>query len=171
MERIILETPDTPSVHALAIAEALIAKGQRVAICESTAGGLISANLLAVPGASAWFDRGVVAYGGTSKQDSTGVTTETLRALGAVSVEGVEAMALGLQAFAKVDWTLAESGIAGPQTSRRTIKPAGTVCLAIAGPNGKIVLGETLLLPGDRIQVMAGIVEAALARLRTALEG
>ena len=63
------------------IAVLLRARNERLAVCETTAGGLISAQLLAVPGASVWFDRGVVAYGGTSKQDTTDVTVDELKSM------------------------------------------------------------------------------------------
>ena len=147
----------------------LIARGERLAVCETTAGGLISAQLLAVPGASAWFDRGVVAYGGTSKQDTTGVSASDLRERGAVSVGAVELMASSLRTLAAVTWAVAESGIAGPQTSRRSVKPAGTVCIAVAGPSG-VVSGE-YFVAGDRAEVMVGIAAKCLELVLAALEG
>lgn len=149
------------------IGKLLLSRGERLAVCETTAGGLISAQLLAVTGASGWFDRGVVAYGGTSKQDTTNVTVEELREYGAVSVTAVERMAVGLQRLAGVQWSVAESGIAGPQTSRRSTKPAGSVSIAIAGPDG--VIGAEHLLPGDRREVMAGIALRCLELLEARL--
>ena len=142
-------------------------RGERVAVCETTAGGLISARLLSVAGASVWFDRGVVAYGGQSKQQLTGVDTEFMRTHGAVSVEVVLAMAQGLRSLSGAAWAVAESGIAGPQTSRRSAKPAGSVAIAVAGPGHES--SADLLLPGDRVDVMGGIAEAVLAKLADAL--
>src|SRR5690242_221858 len=117
---------------AHAAGEALAAVGARVAVAETTAGGLIAARLLSVPGASAWFDRGVVAYGGGSKQELTGVDPAILREFGAVSVEAVRAMAEGIRDQAGVQYGVAESGIAGPLGSRRSPKPVGSVVIAVA---------------------------------------
>ena len=111
-----------------------------------------------------------MAYGGTSKQDYTGVSTEDLRAFGAVSTDAVAAMARGLQQLAGVAWAVAESGIAGPQTSRRSVKPVGTVCLAIVGPAGTEPHTEEAHIDGDRAQVMVAVAEVVLARLRRAVE-
>ena len=158
-------TPDDSVART--IGELLIARGERVAVCETTAGGLISARLLSVPGASAWFDRGVVTYGGQSKQQLTGVDSDMLRTSGAVSVEAVQAMAEGLRALAGTAWAVAESGIAGPQTSRRSIKPAGSVAIAVVGPDH--VSSADLVLPGDRVEVMGGIADAVLSMLEQAL--
>jgi PncC family amidohydrolase len=154
---------------ARAVAGALIAAGARVAVAETTAGGLISARLLSVPGASAWFDRGVVCYGGRSKQETTGVDVEVLRQYGAVSPEGVTAMAEGLRTFAGVDWAVAESGIAGPQGSRRSPKQVGSVVIAVAGPEGS--RAEELVFPGSRVEVMEAIAGRALAMLLEIVRG
>ena len=62
---------------------------------------------------------------------------------------------------------MAESGIAGPQTSRRSIKPAGSVAIAVVGPDH--VSSADLVLPGDRVEVMGGIADAVLSMLEQAL--
>jgi PncC family amidohydrolase len=152
---------------ARAIAAALLARGARVAVAETTAGGLISARLLSVPGASAWFERGVVCYSARAKEETAGVPADILRSSGAVSVAAVTAMAEGLRERASVDYALAESGIAGPQAGRRSTKPAGSVVVAVAGPSGTEV--RELVLPGTRVQVMEQIAEQALATLASAL--
>jgi len=146
----------------------LSSRGARVAVMESTAGGLVSARILSVPGASAWFDRGAVAYGGRSKQDMTGVDVEVLRTFGAVSPEAVAAMAEGLRAVARVDYAVAESGIAGPLGSRRSPKPVGSVSIAVAGPGG--TRAEERVFPGTRVEVMAQIAERCLEALVEAIE-
>lgn len=155
-------------VLAQRVGALLAARGARVAVMESTAGGLISARILSVPGASAWFDRGAVAYGGRSKQDMTGVDVEVLRTFGAVSPEAVAAMAEGLKAAAGVDYAVAESGIAGPLGSRRSPKPVGSVTIAVAGPTGTRT--EERTFPGSRVEVMTQIAERCLAVLAEALE-
>lgn len=152
---------------ARAVGEVLLARGERMAVVETTAGGLLSARLLSVPGASAWFDRGVVAYGGDSKQRFTSVDTELLRRHGAVSPEAVAAMAEGLRREAGVAWVVAESGIAGPQGSRRSTKPAGHCSIAVAGPWG--VRAAEHRFGGGRIQVMAAIAAQCLWELAAVL--
>jgi nicotinamide-nucleotide amidase len=149
------------------IAGSLLARGARVAVAETTAGGLISARLLSVPGASSWFERGVVCYSGDAKQQATGVGADLLREHGAVSAETVTAMAEGLRSAAGVEFALAESGIAGPQNGRRSSKPAGSVVIAVAGPAGTETLDA--LLPGTRVEVMARIADRALAMLADAI--
>lgn len=152
---------------ARTIGEALIARGARVAVAETTAGGLISARLLSVAGASAWFDRGSVCYGGRSKQETTGVETDLLREFGAVSPQAVAAMAEGIARLAGVQYGVAESGIAGPLGSRRSPKPVGSVVIAVTGPGG--TKAEEHEFPGTRVQVMEAITQRALEMLREAL--
>ncbi|MFN0095164.1 MAG: CinA family protein [Dehalococcoidia bacterium] len=152
---------------ASSVGDALVARGARVAVAETTAGGLISARLLSVAGASAWFDRGSVCYGGRSKQETTGIDTEILRTHGAVSVEAVSAMAEGIRATAGVAFGVAESGIAGPAGSRRSPKPVGTVVIAVAGPAGTTCEEHTFV--GTRVQFMAQIAEHALRMLAQAV--
>jgi PncC family amidohydrolase len=154
---------------ATSVGEALASRGEKVAVVESTAGGLVSARLLSVPGASLWFDRGVVAYGGNSKQLFTGVDPELLRSFGAVSPEAVTAMATGMRERANVAWAVAESGIAGPQGSRRSPKPAGFVSIAVVGPD--VVRAAEYQFEGSRIEVMARIAEQCLTMLLDAVAG
>ena len=148
---------------ARSIGEALIARGARVAVAETTAGGLVSARLLSVPGASAWFERGVVAYSGAAKQQATGADLDVLRTYGAVSDEAVAAMAEGLRTLAGVEYAVAESGIAGPIGGRRSPKPVGTVVIALATSRGTIL--EHYVVPGSRVVVMWGIAQRALELL------
>jgi nicotinamide-nucleotide amidase len=154
---------------AAAVGDALASRSEKVAVVESTAGGLVSARLLSVPGASLWFDRGVVAYGGNSKHLFTGVDRELLRTFGAVSPEAVTAMATGMRERAGVAWAVAESGIAGPQGSRRSPKPAGFVSIALVGPD--VVQAAEYQFEGSRIEVMAQIAEQCLTMLLDALNG
>jgi PncC family amidohydrolase len=149
---------DDRAAHLLG--ELLLARRWRIAVAETTAGGLIAARLLSVPGASAWFDRGVVCYGGRSKQDLTGVDPVLLRTHGAVSREAVVAMAEGLRALAGVDMTIAESGIAGPLGGRRSAKPVGSAVIAVATAAGTAV--DEQVFVGTRVDVMGQIAARAL---------
>jgi PncC family amidohydrolase len=153
---------------ARAIGEALIAAGQRLAIVETTAGGLISARLLSVPGASAWFDRGLVAYSGGPKLDMLGLDRDFLREHGAVSAPAVAAMAEAMRKLASVDFAVAESGIAGPQGSRRSPKPVGSVVIAVTSSSGTRV--EEATFPGTRVEVMCQIADRCLGLLQLAIQ-
>ena len=141
----------------------------RVAVAATTAGGLISVRMLSVPGASRWFERGVVAYSGNAKVEALGVDRQFLRDAGAVSGPAVAAMAEGLRNLASVDFAVAESGIAGPQGSRRSPKPVGFAVIAVAGPAGTRV--EERQFAGTRAEVMEQIARAALEMLLAEVQG
>ncbi|HJP40996.1 MAG TPA: CinA family protein [Dehalococcoidia bacterium] len=150
------------------VGEALLSREARLAVVESTAGGLISARLLSVAGASRWFDRGAVAYGGRSKQDMTGIDVAILREHGAVSLEAVAALAEGIRGASGVNFALAESGMAGPQGSRRSAKPVGAVVIAVSGPGGTDV--KEYSFDGSRVEIMTQIADQALTCLGDYLE-
>lgn len=164
--------PGFPQEHdtlAAAVGELLVARGERVAVSETTAGGLISARMLSVPGASRWYDGGLIPYAGAHRWQQLGLDIEIARQFGAVSPEWVRATAEGLRRALGATWALAESGIAGPQGSRRSPKPVGSVVIALAGPGGTVV--EELLFPGSRVEVMVRIAERALQLLHETLSG
>lgn len=149
----------------LALADALRARGWRLACAESCTGGLLAAACTAVAGSSDWFERGVVSYSNDAKTTLLGVPAATIDAHGAVSEEVARAMAEGLLARAPVELTLAVTGIAGPGGAVPG-KPVGTVWIAWA------VAGRTearlLQLDGDRAAVREATVDAALAVLAAA---
>ena len=150
------------------VGERLLERGEKMAISETTAGGLISARILSVPGASQWFDGGLVPYSGAHKWEQLGLDREIARAQGAVSPEWVRATAEGMRRATGTAWAIAESGIAGPQGSRRSPKPVGSVTIAVAGPSGTVA--REFLFPGTRVEVMRQISQQALEMLRQALE-
>ncbi len=152
---------------AARVGELLLARGARVAVAESTAGGLISARLVSVPGASRWFERGLVAYSMSSKPDTLGVDLEFLREHGAVSARAVDAIVAAVRASAGVEYALAESGMAGPVRGRSP-KPVGAVAFALAGPAG--VVSDEARFSGSRVAIMEQIAEHALEMLAGALE-
>ncbi len=78
---------------AAELGELLVARGEKVAVSETTAGGLISARMLSVPGASRWFDGGVVPYAGAQRWEQLGLDREIAREHGAVSPQWVAATA------------------------------------------------------------------------------
>jgi PncC family amidohydrolase len=149
------------SVPAADVVARLKERGQTVAVAESTAGGLVAAALIAVPGASAVTPGGLVAYSNTPKMDLLGVPRDVLRAHGAVSAECAAAMAEGARRAFSTDWGLAETGLAGPGGTPE--KPAGTIFAAVAGPNGTVT--RHWRFEGDRLSVMQQTADSLLALL------
>ena len=150
-----------PEVVA-ALADALRARGWRMATAESCTGGMIAAACTDLAGSSDWFERGFVTYSNEAKTAMLGVPADLITAHGAVSAEVARAMAQGALQHAPVQLTVAVTGIAGPGGAVPG-KPVGTVWLAWATAAG--VHAERLQLAGDRAAVRAATVQAALQRL------
>ena len=85
-----------------------------IAVAETTTGGLISARIVSVPGSSAYYERGVIAYSALSKREMLGIDEKVMDTYGAVSAEAACAMAKGVRKVSGADLGLAETGIAGP---------------------------------------------------------
>jgi len=147
----------------LALAQALRARGGRVATAESCTGGLIAAACTAVAGSSDWFERGFVTYSNEAKAESLGVPMTLINAHGAVSAEVARAMADGALAHSHATLAIAVTGIAGPGGATLG-KPVGTVWLALAQA-GQPTQAELLNLSGDRAAVREQTVQHALQRL------
>ena len=103
-------------------------------MAETAAGGLIAAALVAVPGASVWFLGGAVAYGGLAKARWLGLEAGAFAPDGVVSPSGAQTLARAARDSLGATWGLAEVGIAGPQTGRRSRKGAGLAYVAVSGP-------------------------------------
>jgi nicotinamide-nucleotide amidase len=152
------------------IAESLIARGEAVAVADGSTGGLISAALLAVPGASKFYRGGGVVY--------TFRGRDVLFALPRDAYEGMvsasEAYAL-LQARAirdnfRADWGLAETGASGGGSAHLLGIASGKSCAAVVGPGIELTrITETA--SDDRVANMAAFTLAALELLAQALEG
>jgi PncC family amidohydrolase len=149
------------------IGELLVARGEKVAVSETTAGGLISTRILSVAGASRWFESGLVPYSSPAKWEVLAMDREIAREHGAVSTQWVSATAEAMRRATGAAWGIAESGIAGPQASRRSPKPVGSVAIAVSGPGGP--RAEEHVFPGSRAAVMRQISQRALEMLREAL--
>ncbi|MFY9779082.1 MAG: competence/damage-inducible protein A [Candidatus Baltobacteraceae bacterium] len=150
-----------------AVVHALSERGLTVATAESLSGGGVADALVRVPGASATFRGGIVAYADDVKRDLLGVDAELLRAHGAVSEEVARAMARGVRERLRVDLALATTGIAGPSGATEN-KPVGLVYLALASPEGVEVRRVTF--PGTRDDVRRRTVVASLNLLWRRLE-
>ena len=117
------------------VARRLRESGQKVACAESCTGGNIAHLITAVPGASAYFMGGVVAYSNEVKKSVLGVKAEDLDKFGAVSEPVALQMAEGARRVTGADWAVATTGVAGPDGGSEQ-KPVGTIWIAVAGPNG-----------------------------------
>ncbi len=148
------------------IGRLLKARGHTLSLAESCTGGRISSLVTSVPGSSAYYTGGVVSYANAVKMEELGIPADMLKLEGAVSRPVVEKMALGVREALRTDWSIATSGIAGPDGGTPE-KPVGTVWMAIAGPQGVVsVLGN---FPGTRDLVIERSSLAALNMLRKAL--
>jgi nicotinamide-nucleotide amidase len=134
-----------------------------LATAESCTGGLVAGRLTDVPGASAVFLGGVVAYSNDVKAAQLDVPQETLREHGAVSAETAEAMARGARARLGADVAVSVTGVAGPDGGTAE-KPVGLVFLHASGPTGD--LARRLDVPGDRETVRLRSTVAALHLVR-----
>jgi nicotinamide-nucleotide amidase len=144
----------------------LAARGERLALGESCTGGLLASLVTAVPGASAVFDLGVVAYGNDAKEAFLGVPATALAAHGAVSEPVARALAEGARIRGLATWGSGITGVAGPSGSTPD-KPVGTVHLALAGPAGTAHWARHY--PGDRDRIRRTACHDALNRLRLAM--
>lgn len=125
------DSPDgeSPAARALGL---LAGRGETLAVAESLTGGLVAAQLTAVPGASRSFRGSVTAYATELKRDVLGVDGTLLEERGAVDPEVARQMAGGVRARLGADWGISTTGVAGPEPQDG--QPVGTVFMAVAGP-------------------------------------
>jgi nicotinamide-nucleotide amidase len=154
-------------VVALAADAIGLLAGQRltIAVAESLTGGLVTAALTSVPGSSAVFRGGIVAYATDLKASLLDVPSGLLDAHGAVHPQVAAAMASGVRNRLGSSVGLATTGVAGPGPAEG--KPAGTVFVAVDGPFG--AAGAGLRLAGDRAAVREASVREVLSLLVRAL--
>jgi len=157
-------------LYALAETAGAALKGRRLllATAESCTGGWVSEAVTAVPGSSAWFDRGFVVYSNQAKQEMLGVRAATLKKYGAVSEPTVREMAQAALERSRAGVTLAVSGIAGPGGGSRD-KPVGMVCFAWC-LRGRAPMSATRRFSGDREAVRRQAAVLALEGLLELLE-
>ena len=148
------------------VLESLRRRRQTLAVAESCTGGLVSACITDVPGASEAFLGGAVTYTNDAKEDLVGVPHELLVENGAVSEEVARAMAVGVRKRFSADWGIGITGIAGP-TGGSVEKPVGLVHWAVAGPG--ILEARHRVFLGDRVIVREWSLNAALDLLRREL--
>ncbi|MFL6061654.1 MAG: CinA family protein [Marmoricola sp.] len=144
------------------VAALACASGQRVAVAESLTAGRLACALGAASDASTWFRGSVVAYAPEVKFDVLGVDPGPVN-----TASCAHQMAAGVRRLLGADVAAAVTGVGGPGPDEGV--PAGTVFLAVAGPDGEIEV-EELFLPGDSDEVVAATVSVALGALARALE-
>lgn len=127
------EVPGDADLHLLAIrvGQALLGRGETVALAESCTGGYVAKLLTDVPGSSRWFGFGLVTYSDAAKQRQLGVSPTTLAREGAVSERTALEMAVGALAVSGASRAIGITGIAGPDGGSDA-KPVGLVWFARA---------------------------------------
>ena len=144
------------------IAARLKARDQTIAVAESSTGGLIAAALLAVPGASAYFLGGAVAYTRQAKRSLLGLDEAALTEFRPATEPHALLLARGARTRFAASWGLAETGATGP-TGNRYGDPAGHTCLAVAGNIERAVTLKTG--NAERLANMHAFTRAALELL------
>ena len=142
-------------------------RGETVAVSESSAGGLISANLLSISGASKYFMGGGVIYTYDARERILGVPTEAMKGLRSSSEPYAMLCARTIREKMGTTWGLAETGASGP-TGNRYGDAAGHTCLAVSGSVDKVITLETA--DDDREANMWRFTKAALDLLQQCIE-
>ncbi|HET6546446.1 MAG TPA: CinA family protein [Rhodanobacteraceae bacterium] len=161
--------PTDEALRALAADVADCVQRQRLMLvtAESCTGGWIAKTLTDLPGSSAWFDAGVVAYSYEAKEALLGVNPRTLERIGAVSEETVLEMVAGALARFGSGVAVAVTGIAGP-TGGTADKPVGTVWIGWKRRGG-YAHAQLFQFGGDREAVRRQTVAAALTGIQKTL--
>jgi nicotinamide-nucleotide amidase len=152
---------------AASVAARLKEKRQTISISESSTGGLISAALLSVPGASAYFLGGAVVYTRRARVALIGITDEMMADMRSSSEPYATLCATTVRERHRSTWGLAETGATGP-TGNRYGDAAGHTCIAVAGPSPRVITLETG--SADRAANMRAFAKRALEELDAALK-
>jgi nicotinamide-nucleotide amidase len=129
-------------------------RGEALCTAESCTGGLLSARLVEIPGASAVFTHGFVTYTPAAKQSVLGVPQDILEGPGPVSAPCARAMAEGALAASGADYALSVTGYAGPEGGTPE-DPVGTVYIGLARKGGSLVKQFRFLGDRDWVRTLA----------------
>ena len=127
---------------ASSIAELLIERGETVAICETTAGGLVSAALLSIPGASRYYRGAAVTYTGVARAVFTEIDLNDHPGIRSSSEPYAQLIAETIRERLGATWGIGETGAAGPSGNPYG-DAAGHTCIAISGPVSHVETLET----------------------------
>jgi nicotinamide-nucleotide amidase len=162
LEGVVSGTGLDPAAAVAALADALLARGWKLATAESCTGGLIAAACTDRAGSSDWFERGFVTYSNAAKSEALGVDPALIADHGAVSEVVARAMAFGAIRHSHAQVSIAVTGVAGP-AGGSPAKPVGTVWFGLQ-VDGRLS-SELRHFPGDRAAVREATVRHALNRL------
>ncbi len=166
---LVFATGENPSLGAVVLN--LMCKEpprETIALAESCTGGLVAKMLTDIPGCSPCLQYGWVTYANEAKTSELGVPEAMLKEHGAVSEPVARAMATGARDRAKSTFSLAITGVAGPDGGTEE-KPVGTVWIALASPDG--VFARKFNMHGDREMVRDRSAKMALSMLRFKIMG
>jgi PncC family amidohydrolase len=157
-----------PNVTTLATAASLLLKqqGQTIGVAESSAGGIISASLVAQPGASAYYLGGTVVYTRPARDALLRIPDSALSGVRSASEQYALLMARSIRQQLGATWGLSETGASGPTGNRYGDQP-GHACMAVTGPVERAITVETRVM--DRESNMWTFARAALDLLERCL--
>jgi len=161
-------TPAAASLQSLAalgsvVGNLLKERKQTVAVAESSAGGLINAALVAVPGASAYYLGGCVIYTGAGRSALLGLTAHEMAGIRSASEPFAQLLAQRVRSNLGATWGLSETGASGPTGNRYGDAP-GHACIAVSGPVSTVITVETA--SADREANMWAFARRALELLQ-----
>ncbi|MFO7727762.1 MAG: nicotinamide-nucleotide amidohydrolase family protein [Desulfonatronovibrio sp.] len=148
------------------VGKMLMDKNATVATAESCTGGQIAHSITSVPGSSGWFKASVVAYSNDVKSGVLKVNADDIEKHGAVSEQVVKQMAGGVRKLTNADYSVATSGIAGPDGGTDE-KPVGTVWIAVASPDE--IIAQKFTLSNNRERNIIRSSQTAFNMLRLVL--
>ena len=148
------------------VAALLKSRKQTIAVAESSAGGLLAASLLAVPGASAYFLGGAVVYTLKARTLLMGISDADMQGMRSSSEPYAMLLARTQRERFGATWGLAETGASGP-TGNRYGDAAGHTCVAVSGAIERVLTLETA--SGDRVANMRAFTRAALELMENSL--
>jgi nicotinamide-nucleotide amidase len=154
------------SSMAATVGALLKSRKETVAVAESSAAGLITAALLAVPGASAYFLGGGVIYTQAARRALLRVSDDAVAGIRSSSEPYAQLKARAVRELLGATWGLSETGAAGP-TGNRYGDAAGHTCIAVAGPVERVITLETGA--ANREANMWGFARAAIELLESCL--
>lgn len=148
------------------VGQELINRQQRITSAESLTAGLFVSRLAEVSGISSVLPGAFVTYSAAAKEQLVQVEPALIERYGVVSAPVAAAMAKGAKKALDTDWAISFTGVAGPASLEG--KPAGTVFIGLAKPDGQLDT-KALLLTGDRQAIRSAAVEAGFDFIKAAL--